>query len=132
MLSDDRKAMTQKWGFNCTCSLCSNPDKASESDRNKRRIQGVLDELQDEGNRKPEKVESLAQELFQILEAERLLFEAGSFASLLAGVYYSMGDTKKAREVAATAVTNHTLYLGHDSAKVKAAKELVDMLDWMM
>ncbi|KAK0614723.1 hypothetical protein B0T14DRAFT_463267 [Immersiella caudata] len=132
LLSEDRKAMTQKWGFNCTCSLCSNPDKANESDRNKRRIQEVLDQLQDESNRQPEKVEALAQELFKILETERLLFEAGSFASLLTGVYYSMGDNKKALEVARTAITNHTLYIGHDSAKVKAARELVEQLEWMM
>ncbi|KAK4448780.1 SET domain-containing protein 5 [Podospora aff. communis PSN243] len=133
LLSEDRKAMIQQWGFNCTCSLCSSPDKASESDRNKRRIQEILDQLQEESNRTPEKVETFAQELFKLLDAERLMFEAGNFASLLTGVYYSMGEMKKARQVASTAVSNNTLYLGHDSVKVQSAKELVEMLaamDW--
>jgi hypothetical protein len=121
--------MTQKWGFNCTCSVCSSSRRASESDRNKLRIQEVLNQLQDQKNRSHEKVQSLAHELFRLLEAERLQAQAGSFASLLVGVYIAMGDLEMAREYAVSAVSNHTHYIGHDSEKVKSALEMVELLE---
>ncbi|KAK0649998.1 hypothetical protein B0T16DRAFT_350959 [Cercophora newfieldiana] len=129
LLSEDRKAMVQKWGFNCTCSVCSSPQKASESDRNKYRIQEVLDQLKDKSGRNREKVERLANELFSLLEVERLQAQAGSFASLIMGVYIEMGDLEKAREYAATAMKNQTVYFGHDSDKAKSALEMVELLD---
>ena len=121
--------MIQKWHFNCTCSICTAPELEVDSDRNKLRIQGVLDELKEVKDRNREKVGSLARELMSLLEIERLQAQAGSFASILAGVYFNLGDLEKAREYAADAVANNTHFIGYNSDKAVAAMEMVELLD---
>jgi len=129
LLNEDRKEATQKWGFNCSCDICSSPDKAAESDRNKLQIQEVLNQLEDKSNRVPAKVDALIHELFSLIEAERLQAQTGAFASLITGVYLSMQDLEKAREYAALSLEQQTHYIGHDSEKTKEALEMVELLD---
>lgn len=128
LLSEDRKSMIQKWHFNCTCSVCSSPRAMQESDRNKSRIQGILDELKKAG-RNPDTVERLARELMELLETERLQAQTGNFASILAGVYLNMYNLSMAREYAALAAKSQVYYVSFDSDKAKAALETLEFLN---
>jgi len=128
LLSQDRKGWIQKWHFNCTCSLCSSPEATQQSDQNKSRIQGVLDELKAAG-RNPDTVERLSIELMSLLEKEGLQAQMGNFASILAGVWLNMYNLSMAREYAAMAAEKQVYYMGWDSDKAKAALEMHEMLE---
>lgn len=128
LLSQDRKSWIQKWHFNCTCSLCSSPEATQQSDRNKARIQGVLDELKAAG-RNADTVERLSGELMTLLETEGLQAQTGNFASILAGVWLNMYNLSMAREYAALAAEKQIYYMGFDSDKARAAVEMREMLE---
>ncbi|GAB1317671.1 SET domain-containing protein 5 [Madurella fahalii] len=128
LLSQDRKKMIQRWHFNCTCSICSSKEKTDLSDQNRLRIQAILDEFKRQKNRNRGNVEPLEKELWALVERERLEAQAGSFASIFAGIYFQMQNLDKAREYASQAVQNHTYYSGYDSDKTKSALEMLDFL----
>lgn len=120
--------MIQRWHFNCTCSLCSSKERTDLSDQNRLRIQAILDELGKQKSRKPGSVEQLEKELWTLVEHERLEAQAGSFASIFAGIYFQRQDLDKAREYALQAAQHHTHYNGYDSGKAKNALEALDFL----
>ncbi|KAK5655062.1 hypothetical protein OQA88_5961 [Cercophora sp. LCS_1] len=128
LLSEGRKLEIQKWHFNCTCSLCSSEQANKDSDRNKKRVQEILDFLQKEENRTPENGEKMFKELAEIIKVERLFAESGNFASLFAGLYFSMGNFEEATRYAYMAIDNHTQYIGHGSEKVARAKKTLELI----
>ncbi|KAK0710723.1 hypothetical protein B0H67DRAFT_263977 [Lasiosphaeris hirsuta] len=128
LLSEDRKSSIKKWHFNCTCPVCSSGAEMEQSDINKLRIQGILDELRLKDNRTHAGVGALVDELMAILDTERLQVQTGNFASILAGVYFQMEDLAKARGYAKQAVDNHMYYIGHDNEKVQEALQMLEFL----
>ncbi|KAK3356688.1 hypothetical protein B0T25DRAFT_537183, partial [Lasiosphaeria hispida] len=128
LLSEDRKSSINKWHFNCTCPVCSSDAEMEQSDVNKLRIQGILDELRLKDNRTHEGVGTLVKELMSILDTERLQAQTGNFASILAGIYFQMEDLANARGYAKQAVDNHMYYIGHDSDKAKDALQMLEFL----
>lgn len=129
LLSQGRKLEIQAWHFNCTCWLCTSDEANKESDRNKMKVQAILDKMKDKKNRDPAKIEGLFKELTKIIEAERLQAESGNFASLLAGLYFQMQNLEEAKRYATMAVDNHTQYIGHDSFKAKRARATLEILN---
>ncbi len=118
--------MIQKWHFNCTCSLCLSQEAIADSDRNKHRIQGILNELRAKGNQNPEVVEVLAKEMLGLLELERLDSQTGDLASILVSVYVQMHDLVKAREYAHLAMESHLYYSGYDSKRAENARAMME------
>lgn len=92
--SQDRRELLSRWGFNCTCPLCHSARASSLSDRNRNRIQDILDVLHEEPNRDPpEYVELLSEEVFSLVYEEGLKAQSGEFDAVMSHVWLEMsGD----------------------------------------
>jgi hypothetical protein len=99
------------------------------SDRNKIRIQSILNDLNVESNRTLEKVEAHSKELMALLEIEGLESHRGSFESILAGIYVQIHNVVKAREYARMAVESQIRFRGYDDESVDSARATLERLE---
>ncbi|CAI4213255.1 unnamed protein product [Parascedosporium putredinis] len=79
--TEDRQDIIQRWGFNCTCQLCSDPALSASSDRNRQRIAGIITEANGPQSREREVLARLSEEMKELVEAEELESLAGTYVS---------------------------------------------------
>lgn len=91
------------WGFECTCSQCSLPEKeVKKSDKRLEEIRGIEGKLGDLSSRGVSK--KMLQRLVKLYEEERLQANLGGMYTLVAMNYNMLGDAKMAGKYAKLAV----------------------------
>jgi len=113
------------WGFNCTCKLCKDADATKVSNTNRNRIQIILESLDHQVNRTPEKAEAALTELEQLTSVEGLDGQVGDCYAIMARVYWEMGDVEKATKLGKKAVELLRHYAGFDSPRTDEAVEFM-------
>ena len=116
-MSQTRKQMLQGWSFNCTCSLCASPSATLVSDRNRHRIQEILEYLDHPENRTPPKIQASLDELVHLANEEGLAGQVGDLYSIIAEIWRDVGDLERAREAGMVAVSNLRHYAGYDNVR---------------
>ncbi|GAB1312435.1 SET domain-containing protein [Madurella fahalii] len=129
ILSTDRRELIQFWGFNCSCALCSNDRAIEISDRQRSRIQKILEELDNPASHTPEKVSAATAEVEDLVVKEGMTGQIGDLYSIIANVYLTMGDLKMARSYGELAVKLLRWYAGFDSARTESAREFMVKLE---
>jgi hypothetical protein len=121
--------LIQEWGFNCTCSLCNNPKRFKASDKNRDRIQVILESLDHPGNRTQAKVRAAVEEVEDLVVKEGLAGQLGDFYAIIADIYLNMGDLRKARKSGRNAVKLLQHYAGFDNMRTEKAEEFMRELN---
>ncbi|KAK3986343.1 hypothetical protein QBC44DRAFT_140287 [Cladorrhinum sp. PSN332] len=129
ILSKDRHALLQLWGFNCTCSLCADPVASKHSDTQRARIQEILEDLDKPESRTPEKLVANIREVEELAEKEGMTAQIGDLYGIIANIFLEIGDSERAREYGETAVRNLRWYAGFDSERAVGAMEFRERLD---
>ncbi|KAK4450301.1 N-lysine methyltransferase SMYD2 [Podospora aff. communis PSN243] len=129
LLTEQRTQLIQEWGFNCTCSLCSNPKRFKTSDKNRDRIQVILESLDHPGNRTQAKVRAAVEEVEDLVVKEGLAGQLGDFYAIIADIYLNMGDLRKTRKSGRNAVKLLQHYAGFDNMRTEKAEEFMRELD---
>ncbi|KAK5656821.1 hypothetical protein OQA88_4369 [Cercophora sp. LCS_1] len=127
-LTAQRKEFLENWGFNCTCSLCTDKEASHHSDHNRQRIQEVLESLDYPDNQTHEKVKAAIMEVEDLVKQEALEGQLGDFNSIVAELYLDMGDFKLAREHGEVALKMLRKYAGFDNVRTDAAVEFLEKL----
>ncbi|KAI1204898.1 SET domain-containing protein [Annulohypoxylon truncatum] len=128
LVSEQRKALIREWGFNCSCSLCTDSKETAISDRRRGRIQDLLAELDDPDIRKPAPVKKRVDEILDLCEKEGLAAQIGDFYTIVAEVYSSMGDLELATKYGELAVKELKHYAGYDHERTKSATSFLEKL----
>jgi len=129
LLSHQRAQLIQEWGFNCTCSLCSDAEASRVSDINRDRIQDILESFDHLENRTQEKVRAALEEAEDLGKKEGLAGQMGDVYSIFADIYLDMGDVKNARKYGRIAVKMLRHYAGHDNMRTDSAVAFMAKLD---
>ena len=129
LLSEQRAQLIQKWGFNCTCSLCSDAEASRVSDINRGRIQDILESLDHIENRTQENVRAAVDEIEDLGKKEGLAGQIGDFYGIIADIYLQMGDLKNARKYGTMAVKMLQHYAEFDNMRTGAAVAFMGKLD---
>jgi hypothetical protein len=116
------------WGFNCTCSLCSDPEAMKISDRQRNRIQEILDVLDDPKHHTHAHVRSALAEVEHLVDKEGMTAQIGDFYSIVADLYFTMGDMKLARDYGELALELVRHYAGYDNDRSEQAVGFLDKL----
>jgi hypothetical protein len=128
MLTEDRQQILQRWNFKCACALCSSPERSKASDRNRQRIQDILVAMDEPDNREYESLQTLTDEMMELVDAEGLQAQVGDFFNILAHAYNETGYPRTARRFAIQAVEKYREFVGPDSEQVKTAMEFLNNL----
>jgi hypothetical protein len=128
LVTADRQELIKGWGFRCTCDLCSSPEDAEISDRNRLRIQDILTRLDDGASRDYDGVAKLTSEILDLIAEEGLSAQIGDFYIILAEVYLRLGHVPRAREFATLAFEKLSSFVGEDSEQAAAAKSFLEKL----
>jgi hypothetical protein len=99
------------------------------SDRNRRRIQGILDELKVKEDRNPPMVAFLTEELLDLIDMEGLNAQLGDFFPILMQVHMEMGDFDKAREYGKMALEKQTHFKGIDSEPAERTEAILKRME---
>ncbi|CAI4213465.1 unnamed protein product [Parascedosporium putredinis] len=73
-----RQEAIQGWGFNCTCSLCTEPELSETSDRNRQRIQDLVRDMAKVENRNRDAMRVITDQLVALMETEELTAMMGT------------------------------------------------------
>ena len=128
LLYEDRQYLLQRWGFNCTCALCSSPTARAASDGRLLRIQAILDELKVKENRSHTMVGKLTVEVLNLLEAEGLWAQVGDFYTVLTQVHLEMNNVRVAKKYAEMTLESRIMYSGAESESMEKAERMVRQL----
>ncbi|KAK0707810.1 hypothetical protein B0H67DRAFT_647952 [Lasiosphaeris hirsuta] len=129
LLSEQRQDVIKGWGFHCACALCRDPEATKVSDGHRARIQAVFDELDAPENRTPGKVEAAMAELQDLAKKEGLAAQIGDLHTIFADICSDMGDSRRAREHAALALSLLRHFAGWDHDRTQLAAGLVARLE---
>ncbi|KAK0738003.1 hypothetical protein B0T18DRAFT_334134 [Schizothecium vesticola] len=129
LLSEQRAQLIQKWGFNCTCSLCNDAEACRVSDVNRGRIQDILESLDQVENRTQENLRAAVDEVEDLGKKEGLAGQIGDFYGIIADIYLKMGDLKNAREYGTMAVKMLQHYADFDNIRTSVAVAFIGKLD---
>ncbi|KAK0619545.1 hypothetical protein B0T14DRAFT_566384 [Immersiella caudata] len=129
LLTEQRTQLIKEWGFNCTCSLCTNPQLFKGSDKNRDRIQQILESLDHNENRTQAKVQAAVDEVEELVVKEGLAGQLGDFHGIIADIYLNVGDLKKARKYGKSAVKLLGHYAGVDNMRTDRAVAFLRELD---
>ena len=113
MLSTDRLAVLHsRWGFTCTCDLCSSSKEelaASDSRRKRFNELGVKVIRTLEGG-DIKKAIGYHREVIQAIKEEQLTPHLGDYYEVAARLYTAVGDKKSAAQFAKLAVEEYTAF----------------------
>ena len=99
------------------------------SDYRRNKIQAILESFDHEGNRTHTKVEAALVEVEALAGKEGLAAQMGDFYSIIAEIYLSMGDTRRAKENGERAVKILRQYAGFDNDRTEIAVEFLRRLE---
>ena len=125
ILSPDRKDMLKYWGFTCTCPLCRDAHAIAVSDKNRQRVQDLLESLDHPGNHTHEHVAALTAEVEGLAGTEGLAAQMGDFYGIIADVYLRMRELKLARAYGEMAIELLRHYAGFDGERTEQACEFL-------
>lgn len=125
-LTAQRKEFLGNWGFNCTCSLCTDKEASHKSDHNRNRIQDVLESLDYPENQTNQKIKAAIDEVEDLVKQEALDGQLGDFNSIIAELYLDIGDLKLARKHGELAVKLLRKYAGYDNVRTEKAVEFME------
>ncbi|KAK0652654.1 hypothetical protein B0T16DRAFT_406579 [Cercophora newfieldiana] len=129
LLTDQRTELIQEWGFNCTCSLCTNKEASKVSDKNRDRIQEILESLDHLENRTQTKVHAALTETEDLGSKEGLAGQMGDLYAIIADIYFDMGDLNKSRTYGRRAIKMLQHYAGFDNMRTVRAESFMKKLD---
>ncbi|KAK4198989.1 hypothetical protein QBC40DRAFT_330059 [Triangularia verruculosa] len=125
ILSTDRSELLKWWGFTCTCALCQNPTAIKKSDKQRNRIQALLEEFDT-----PSKLtEPKIAEIEELVREEGMEGQMGDLYNIIGNVYAQRGEMKKAKEYGKKGVVWLSWYAGGDSERISIAKAFVERLE---
>jgi hypothetical protein len=128
--SDRQAALSNYWGFKCTCSLCSSSSTHTHnSDARIRRIihlQNALADWSSSSLGSP----STAQKLIDLYEEEGIHAAKGTGHIFAALAYNAVGETGKAREHAEKALEAGLVNNGHVNGEAGDESEMKSLLGW--
>ena len=128
---EDRQfALSNYWGFKCTCSLCSSSATHTHaSDARIRRITLLQNALADWSSASVGSP-STAEKLIQLYNEEGIHAAKGTGHMFAALAYNAVGDTGKAREHAEKALEAGLVNNGHGSGEEGDESEMRGLLGW--
>ncbi|KAK0707160.1 hypothetical protein B0T21DRAFT_341295 [Apiosordaria backusii] len=125
ILSTDRSELLKWWGFTCTCALCQNPTAIKKSDKQRNRIQALLEEFDTPSKLTEEKIS----EIEELVREEGMEGQMGDLYNIIGNVYAQRGELKKAKEYGKKGVMWLKRYAGADSERTEMAKGFVKRLE---
>jgi hypothetical protein len=113
---DRQHQLLHRWGFKCTCDLCTAPaEKIIESDNRRKRVREIREEIiQQVHKSKFWAAIKLNEELMDILVEEELVAHLGEHYEILARLYFAAGDRKNAEKYGRLALADLQQYGGPD------------------
>jgi hypothetical protein len=122
--------LQSRWGFQCTCELCSAPaEEISASDRRRERIRVVRQEVLEHVQRRDfQSAIKLNEELFDLIVREKMAPHLGEHYEVLARLYLAATDLKSAKKYAQLALVD--LEANGGSAVYDSIGELKRLLEW--
>jgi hypothetical protein len=124
MVTEDRKQLLRRWNFDCACALCSSPERSAASDRNRLRIQAILEAMDNPENREYDSLSVATEEMMEIVEVEGLQAQVADFYRILAEAYSQTGFPATARRFAAMSAKKYEEFVGIDSEQLQTAVKL--------
>ncbi|KAK0669232.1 hypothetical protein QBC41DRAFT_392026 [Cercophora samala] len=125
ILSTDRSELLKWWGFTCTCALCQNRTAIKKSDKQRNRIQALLEEFDT-----PSKLtEGKIAEIEELVREEGMEGQMGDLYNIIGNVYAQRGEIKKAKEYGKKGVVWLKRYAGADSERTEMAKGFMKRLE---
>lgn len=122
-----RRRARQAWGFDCTCSQCSLPERlGTKSDRRLEEIARAEDQLTQMENR--EVTPAMIRKFVKMHKDERLDSSIASAYTLAALNFRMLGDEKMALKYAKLAAEAGIIESGPDSDTVKSVEGLIRSL----
>ncbi|KAK4175179.1 hypothetical protein QBC36DRAFT_355362 [Triangularia setosa] len=125
ILSTDRSELLKWWGFTCTCALCQNPTAIKKSDKQRNRIQALLEEFDTPSKLTEEKIA----EIEELVREEGMEGQMGDLYNIVGNVYAQKGEIKRAKEYGTKGVVWLKRYAGADSERTHMAKGFVKRLE---
>ncbi|CAP67179.1 uncharacterized protein PODANS_1_21930 [Podospora anserina S mat+] len=125
ILSADRSELLKWWGFTCTCALCQNPTAIKKSDKQRNRIQALLEEFDTPSRLTEEKIA----EIEQLVREEGMEGQMGDLYNIIGNVYAQRGEIERAKEYGKKGVVWLKQYAGADSERTEMAKGFVKRLE---
>jgi len=115
--SQERKdAMLSRWGFLCTCSLCTASAEATKkSDERRELIKELRDAALDHVmKREFRKAIAKQADMIAVMEEEQMLSPMGEYWQIQARLYNTIGDYANAKKHAEMALEDLEVYGGRD------------------
>ena len=128
--SERQQALQNRWGFQCTCDLCSAPKpEVSASDRRRERIRAVREEVLEYIQRRDfHSAIKLNEELVDLIGKEHMAPHLGEHYEVLARLYLAATDLKSAKKYASLALVDLQANGGRDV--YDSVDDLKQLLDW--
>ncbi|QDS71708.1 hypothetical protein FKW77_008461 [Venturia effusa] len=124
--SERQEKLELSWGFQCSCSLCTQPEPHTQvSDLRIKRIVALSAELEDYTS-ESEATTSMAELLISLYEQERLHGPIAEAYALAAIEFNGVGEAWTAEKYAQLAVQTGLLYGGPTDPDVRVMVELLD------
>lgn len=117
MTRPERQDMLRKrWGFTCTCSLCSAPDAVIAASDARREAMSVIREKVLAHVGKNEYAQAVSQHLkmIEMIKEEGMMAPLGEHYEIVARLYMAVGDRERTAEWARLAVEDLEVYGGRE------------------
>ncbi|KAK4186437.1 N-lysine methyltransferase SMYD2 [Podospora australis] len=129
ILSKDRKELLKFWGFECTCALCRDAEATKVSDRQRNRIQRILEQFDNTKNLTVEKMATLTKEVEDLVLKEGMAGQIGDLYNIIGHTYLLMGEKKLAEEYGKLGVEKLRHYAGFDSERTALGLDFMKRFD---
>lgn len=128
--AERQEMLLKRWGFKCSCSLCSAPaEEIAASDRRRERVQAIRKEvLKHVQNREFQGAIELNAEMLELIRKEDLAPHLGEHYEVLARLYLAATDLKNAKIFAQLALDDLEANGGVDV--YDGIEELRTILGW--
>lgn len=127
--TEDRQMILERWGFKCSCSLCSSPSKSKVSDRRRQRIEVIMEQLGQDIDRDHKATDKLVAEIVELCDLEGMLALTGDVHVNIALAWERAGNLELARKHARLAVERLKHYAGEDNERTENAVQFLKQLE---
>jgi len=129
--TDDRQEILRRWGFTCTCELCTNPKLSKPSDRNRQRLADIVSQIRESRNHAYDTLRNLAEEVVRLIETERLTAATGDLYGILAQSFLESGFPDVALGYAEMSLESRVTYGSSDHPKTDPTRRFIAALKKM-